>query len=37
MIPAAAALTGIAAWKIALGILGLVLFILGSRTSKPGA
>jgi hypothetical protein len=34
MIPAAAAVTGIEAWKIALGVLGLVLFVLGSRTAK---
>ena len=34
MIPAAATLTGIAAWKIALGILGLVLFVLGGRAAK---
>jgi hypothetical protein len=34
MIPAAATLTGIAAWKIALGVLGLVLFILGGRAAK---
>jgi hypothetical protein len=31
LIPAASALTGIAAWKIALGVLGVVLFALGGR------
>ena len=31
LVPAASALLGVAAWKIALAAVGLVLFILGGR------